>query len=318
MDTCYFDTVVAVYRYRSFAEAANDRMLSPSTVSKHVASVEKELGVKLFNRATKSSFVTLTDAGVQLREDIESYAAEYTGLLRKAQLIGAGEEERLTLGVLSVAGSLGEDRIISAFYKSNPKVKLTLIPALGGARLLRLLSTGRADGVFCMGYVAEDRVRLTVDGEALDPEKYGSILTFRSDRMYCGVSVRHPLANRAELSLEDLRDELFLENVNLEHSSADSPSVRFLREKLTGYHHRYVDYTLKSVLYDFVAAGNGVILTTTYTGEEHRGCRFIPLRDWSGVTQGWFVYRKDLRSGALRAFRRCVAENGTDMTKAPE
>ncbi len=46
------------------------------------------------------------------------------------------------------------------------------------------------------------------------------------------------------------------------------------------------------------------------------GCRFIPLRDWSGITQGWFVYRKDLRSGALRAFRRCVAENGTDMTKA--
>ena len=313
MDICFLETVAAVYRYRSFAEAAADRMLSQSTVSKHVSGVEKELGVKLFNRATKTSFVTLTEAGLLLLEDIDSYVAEYAGIVRKAELIRAEAENRLSLGFLPVAGSLGENRIISTFCKTHPKVKISLVPS-DGAGLVKMLATGRADGVFTLGRLAEDTRRLTVDGETLEPDKYGAILTYKSNRMYCAVSDRHPLADRTELTLEDLRDETFLINNSLEEADPGARSQQFLQENLEGYRHQFMDYTLKSILYDFVAAGNGVILSSTYTGEEYRGCRFLPLREDGGTTQGWFVYRKDIQSSVLRAFRKCAMENGVDMT----
>jgi len=212
-----------------------------------------------------------------------------------------------------VAGSLGENRIISTFCKTHPKVKISLVPS-DGAGLVKMLATGRADGIFTLGRLAEDTRRLTVDGETLEPDKYGAILTYKSNRMYCAVSDRHPLADRTELTLEDLRDETFLINNSLEEADPGARSQQFLQENLEGYRHQFMDYTLKSILYDFVAAGNGVILSSTYTGEEYRGCRFLPLREDGGTTQGWFVYRKDIQSSVLRAFRKCAMENGVDMT----
>ncbi len=312
MEICFLETVVAVYHYRSFAEAANDRMLSPSTVSKHVSSVEKELGVQLFNRATKSSFVTLTEAGSLLLEDIETYVAEYAGIVKKAQLIREQSKNQLSLGFLPVAGSLGEDKIISAYCKTHPKVKITLVPSTA-AGLVKMLATGRVDGIFAMGYIAEDSKTLTVGTERLDPEKFGAVQTYRSDRMYCGISENHPLAEQEELSLEDLKNETFLINNTLEKNNFSSPMAGFFHDNLLGYPHQFIDYTLKSILYDFVAAGSGVILSTTYGGEAYRGCRFLPLKEWTGVTRGWFIYRKDIQSGVLRAFRKCAVENCVDM-----
>ncbi len=314
MDICLLETVVAVYRFRSFTEAANDRMLSPSTVSKHVSAVEKELGVQLFNRATKTSYVTLTEAGALLMDDIDSYVSEYAGILKKAQLIKSKAEKHLTLGYLAVAGSLGEDRIISAYYRTHPKIKISLIPSTSST-LIKMLASGRVDGFFTIGTYSERSNKLIIDDESLDPEKYGGIITFKSDKMYCCISDRHPLAARTELSVKDLQDETFLLNNNLEKDIYTTRSEKFIRENLMGYHHQFMDYSLKSVLYELVASGNGVILSTTYKGEEYPGCRFIPLKEWQGITQGWFVYRKDIQSRALKAFRKCAVENSIDTTE---
>ena len=314
MDICFLETVVAVYRYRSFAEAANERSLALSTVSKHVSSVEKELGIKLFNRATKTSFVTLTEAGNMLMEDIDSYVAEYAGIVKKAQLIKAQTEKQLSIGFLWVAGTLGENKIISEYCKKHPKVRINLVPSTDSG-LVKMLSTGRVDGIFTMGQIDEDTKRLVVDDEKLDPERYGFIMTFKSDKMYCGISENSPLAQKPELTLEDLRNETILINNALEKNNFDTLTTRFMRDKLLNCNHQFMDYTLKSVLYDFVAEGNSTILSTTYAGEEHRGVRFVPMKEWDGITKGWFVYRKDIQSDVLRTFRQCAVANCIDTTK---
>lgn len=313
MDICFLETVVAVYRYRSFSEAAQDRALSLSTVSKHVSNVERELGIQLFNRATKTSFVTITEAGSLLLEDIDSYVAEYSSILKKAQLIKAQAENQLSLGFLPVAGSLGENKIISAYCKKHPKVKIHLLPSTSTG-LVKMLSTGRIDGFFAMGQLAEDTKKLIIDDEILDSEKYGFIMTFKSDKMYCGISEGHPLAAKSEISLEDIRHETILTNNTLEKNNFSTHNAKFMRDNLIGYNHKFMDYTLKGILYDFVASGNGVILSTTYTGEEYRGCHFIPLKEWQSITRGWFVYRKDIQSTVLRTFRKCAVDNCIDTT----
>lgn len=63
-----FDAVLAVGRRGSFRAAALDLGMSTSALSNTVARLESQLGVRLFNRTTRS--VALTDAGRRLIEQI--------------------------------------------------------------------------------------------------------------------------------------------------------------------------------------------------------------------------------------------------------
>lgn len=56
-----FDAVIAVARRTSFRQAAVDLGMSTTALSHMIARIEAELGVRLFNRTTRS--VALTDAG---------------------------------------------------------------------------------------------------------------------------------------------------------------------------------------------------------------------------------------------------------------
>ena len=58
----------AVAEYRSFAKAAASLGIAPPTLSHTIRSLEERLGVRLFNRTTRS--VSLTEAGAKLLEHI--------------------------------------------------------------------------------------------------------------------------------------------------------------------------------------------------------------------------------------------------------
>jgi len=63
------EAVVAVARHGSFRAAALELDMSPTAIGNAVASLEKRLGVRLFNRTTRN--VALTSAG---REYVEAIA----------------------------------------------------------------------------------------------------------------------------------------------------------------------------------------------------------------------------------------------------
>ena len=59
MEIDKLESVCMVNAYKNFAEAAFHRFISPATISKHILQVEEELGVPLFERATKAKPVML-------------------------------------------------------------------------------------------------------------------------------------------------------------------------------------------------------------------------------------------------------------------
>ncbi|MEM9137839.1 MAG: LysR family transcriptional regulator, partial [Cyanobacteria bacterium P01_F01_bin.42] len=61
MDISVLQLFVAVMRQGSFAAVARDRDLDPSSVSRAIAGLEAELGVRLFQRTTRS--LSPTEAG---------------------------------------------------------------------------------------------------------------------------------------------------------------------------------------------------------------------------------------------------------------
>src|ERR1700674_1996047 len=76
------EAVVAIARHGSFRAAALDLDMSPTAIGNAVASLEKRLGVRLFNRTTRN--VALTSAG---REYVEAIAPSLSDIRNATQAV---------------------------------------------------------------------------------------------------------------------------------------------------------------------------------------------------------------------------------------
>jgi len=74
MDLAALQTFIAVMRQGSFAAVARDRNIDPSTISRTIANLEKELGIRLFQRSTRK--LSPTEAGLTYFHRIESLVEE--------------------------------------------------------------------------------------------------------------------------------------------------------------------------------------------------------------------------------------------------
>ncbi|MEL6160313.1 MAG: LysR family transcriptional regulator [Cyanobacteria bacterium J06554_11] len=74
MDVSALGLFVAVVRQGSFAAVARDRNVDPSSVSRAIAALEAELGVRLFQRTTRR--LALTEAGTTYFQRIEPLVEE--------------------------------------------------------------------------------------------------------------------------------------------------------------------------------------------------------------------------------------------------
>ena len=114
----------SVVELESFSEAARRIGVMPSTVSKHIAALEQQLGTRLVNRTTRRLFVT--DAGSRLYRRYLRIVDE----LRQAQEeLSSMQSEPMGHLRVSLPLALGSRRIapaIPAFLKRHPKISMDL------------------------------------------------------------------------------------------------------------------------------------------------------------------------------------------------
>lgn len=96
MDSATLATFVQVVQRGSFAAVARDRNVDPSSISRAIAGLEEELGVRLFQRTTRR--LAPTGAGSAYFDRVEPLVEE----LERARLTAADSAERPT-GVLRIA-----------------------------------------------------------------------------------------------------------------------------------------------------------------------------------------------------------------------
>lgn len=135
-------SLVAVFEAGSVAGAAHRLVVSAAAVSAAVASLEREVGVKLLERVGRG--VRLTPAG----EVLVDYARRIEGLEEEA-LVRVHELADAAGGVLRIGAvaTVGEEllpRWLSVFRSARPKASVHLEVA-NKARLLERLRTHRLD-----------------------------------------------------------------------------------------------------------------------------------------------------------------------------
>ncbi|MBB5515626.1 DNA-binding transcriptional LysR family regulator [Rubricella aquisinus] len=126
MDIATLKTVVLVARHGSFAAAARALDVDPSSVSRMVAGVEAELGVRLFQRSTRR--LSVTELGAR-------YIAEITPLLEEMDraLDTARSAAHAPSGTLKMTASVAfaQECIVprlGQFMARYPAIAIELIP----------------------------------------------------------------------------------------------------------------------------------------------------------------------------------------------
>jgi DNA-binding transcriptional LysR family regulator len=119
---------VAVVRLESFAGAARSLSISRALVSRHIADLERQVGIRLVNRTTRS--VNLTEAGKRYLEFAQRVLNEIAQ--EDAAMVGMRENAEGELSVVSPKwiGSLDLGDAVAAFAAEHPKIHVRL--ELGG------------------------------------------------------------------------------------------------------------------------------------------------------------------------------------------
>ncbi|WP_144141366.1 LysR family transcriptional regulator [Paraburkholderia sp. BCC1884] len=135
------EAVLAVARHRNFRAAATELGVSTSALSHAVAGLERRIGVRLFNRTTRS--VSLSEAGAQF---VESVAPALSSI--RMAIERAGSFRDTVSGTLRINTSAGAGRQVMAlfidFLQRYPEMKLDIVTE---GKLIDIVADGFDAGV---------------------------------------------------------------------------------------------------------------------------------------------------------------------------
>lgn len=292
------NALLAISTHRSFRAAARELGLSPSALSHAVATLEGRLGVRLFNRTTRS--VALSEAG-----------KEFLGKIRPALRDIADAMEAVNrfrdtpAGVLRINTSEGAAArllapVVLEYLRRYPDMQVDLVTE---GRLVDIVAEGFDAGIRLAEAVPQDMVAVPCspalsfavvgspayfDGKAL-PVTPGDLLAHDCirGRMPSGGLYRWEFERHGEALEVDVKGRLTLDNHNL-----------------------MVEAALR---------GTGLIWTSEWSVAAHveAGRLVRVLQDWTPASPGLCLYypgRRHVPAG-LRAFIALIRET-TSAEKA--
>lgn len=301
------ESVVAVYQYRSFAEAAYQTAFSISAISKHVQHVESELGVRLFNRKTYKNNKLLTAEGERLMPYILQTTDTTRFLERLAQEM-TSQTQGIRIGCIEIMSGSVIDRILADFTLKFPDITIQnnymhLREIVHGIDTLALdcsfflLNRDNPNSVIeVVRRMATDRLRIYMGQGQSEMQ-----IAIRSD---------HPFAKQDSVSLRDLAGETFLLDLDAKQFPESVLSLTHLiGRSFDQIHKRYIDSKRQSMVLEIVAAGGGVFPKWDMLKTEYPGVKFLPVRDCPREVSFLFLFHEENNHKDFHEFRRFVETN---------
>ncbi|SEH64871.1 transcriptional regulator, LysR family [Rhizobium tibeticum] len=136
------DAFAAIARERSFRAAARKRGVSASSLSDSLRRLEERVGVRLFNRTTRS--VTPTEAGERLLERLTPALGEVSLALQQLDTFRNSPSGTLRLNVPTIAARLFLPDLANRFLKRYPQISLEIV---GEDTFVDVLAAGYDAGI---------------------------------------------------------------------------------------------------------------------------------------------------------------------------
>jgi DNA-binding transcriptional LysR family regulator len=119
------ELLLAVAQRGSFAAVAKERNIDPSSVSRIVADLEHELGLRLFQRSTRS--MTLTEAGEMYLSRIEPLLEELHHVREAAAQVSAAPKGLLRMTASVTFGQVCIVPLLGEFHERYPELQVECV-----------------------------------------------------------------------------------------------------------------------------------------------------------------------------------------------
>lgn len=294
--------VVTLAETSSFTKAAEAAFVVQSALSQQVRRLEDELGVRLFERTTRS--VSLTAAGETLLPLVRQVVAGIDQIAIDAQALSGTVAGRLTVGMMEVPSeSLDVATLMATFHAHYPDVSVTLRSG-GSDVLVQAVRDRKLDVAIVGSNVASGADQLT----------FSHLFT---ESLIAVMPADHVLTRRASVTLDELAALPFI----------DFPPGYGLRHEtdrgFAGVARRVAfEVTRVDEVIHFVRQNLGVALLPESVARSRADTdSTLALRPVAGADLHRQVHlvapRPELRSAACRAFIVGVAEHARFRT-APQ
>ncbi len=192
MDLRHFSAFIAVAEELHFGRAAEKLQIAQPALSQMIRSLERELGVALFERTTRR--VRLTASGEALLEPSRSIQAQVAGARRIARAAQQGVVGRVQFGFGGSSGYSILSLLAREVARRQPGIELVLRPqTYSGEAALAV-----RDGLLDLAVISP-------------PAPAGiDVHVIRQERVMLAVPADHEFAGRDEVSIAELADQPFI------------------------------------------------------------------------------------------------------------
>jgi LysR family transcriptional regulator, transcription activator of glutamate synthase operon len=240
MEISYLQEFITLAQTGNFLDAADLLSSSQSTLSKHLKSLETELGVPLFDRTTRK--VSITKYGQLLlpcAREILALQDQYTAVLKSSL---ETDRDVLNVGSLPALAEYKITDVLVNFKKIHPRSTINVMQG-GAAELKEMLRLRKCELAFI-------RYANDMDDDLVK-------IPYAVDTMVAVLPATHSLAKKKSISLQLLANEDFV----LSERQTMLYNLSISACKKCGFEPRvtYTDHKHENIL-DFVIKGMGVAL----------------------------------------------------------
>ncbi|MFA1624833.1 LysR substrate-binding domain-containing protein [Rhizobium mongolense] len=302
LDLRYLKYAIVVAEQGSFRRAADILNLPQSTVSRRIQILERTLGLPLFERSRIGARPTL--AGERFIREAAVSAEQLRQAVNEMALIKRGDAGELKIGLMASLASGFLSELLEAYHRRFPHVDVKLEEATAQVNAASVLN-GRLDAAFIPG----------------DPRLPGCQTRYLwSERIFVALPDHHLLAASPDVTLQDVRGEIFLVTAD-----AAGPEIEdYLVRQLSGPGFRpkiLIQRVGRENLMHMVAKGFGITLTTCSTlGAVYPGVSFLPIGDAAEVVCSSVIWSMTNQNPALKGMvdlAASLANRGKEASGPP-
>jgi len=286
MDVRRLKYFIVTAEERSISRAAEKLHITQPPLTRHIQSLEEELGAQLFTRT--NSGVELTQAGAALLGHARNINAHVELATEQVRRVAAGQAGRIDIGVFGSAMLSIIPRILSSYAQNCPDVHVVLHNA-SKARQIEALHQGR--------------ILIAFDRYLPESPELRTELVCR-EPLWVALNQRNPLSQKASISPPDLKNEPLI--------GEQDQSVFFVSQALFRHHnfeplvvHKAADMISAVVM---VAGGFGsALVPESVLNFQLPDVVFRPLlSEVESMIDLHCVYHKDEKSPLLASLLECV------------
>ena len=276
----YFLTLAECLNYSRAAERLN---ITQPPLSRQIATLEKKLNVRLFDRHHLG--VSLTHSGTIFQKDAAAIVKAYDQACRNARFAATGENGELSVGFMMHAAYSTIPGLTRGMTHNHPGVKLHLHEATPGSLVDDII-----DGRYDVGLV-------------FNPGEVNALqsLALWREKLCLAVNARHPLARKQIIVPRDLHKEPLIATPYPVAPMLRNAIDRYFQDNHVEAYYR-LETQLQQTIISFVAEELGIALVPESVQKLNYADVVYRQLEKSPTIEQALIWRGDNKNPALAVF----------------